>query len=211
MKTTDLIDMMAQESQAEVRSMRPLSQNVTAAILASSVLLVLFWGIRPDLSTVIIEPLVLVKYLLPALTAMPCLWFASQARRPDSSLNGALRWMLLPLAAVIALVASALVALPSETWLSTIKGETLFACLMSIPVLATPILAAMLWVMRHGASSQPALAGAMAGLASGCLATTVYALHCYEDNPAFYGLWYTAAIVLMGIIGQFLGKRALKW
>lgn len=211
MKTTDLIDMMAQEGQAEVRSMRPLPQNIVAAILVSSVLTVLFWGIRPDLTTVIIEPLVQIKYLLPALTAIPCLWFVSKARRPDSSLNGALLWMLLPLAAVIALVASALFALPSETWLSTIKGETLFACLMSIPVLAMPILAAMLWVMRSGASSQPSLAGAMAGLASGCLATTVYALHCYEDNPAFYGVWYTAAIVLMGIIGQFWGKRALKW
>lgn len=211
MKTTDLIDMMAQEGQAEVRSMRALPRNVVAAILVSSVLLVLFWGIRPDLSTVIVEPLVLIKYLLPALTAAPCLWFASKARHPDNSLNGALRCMLLPLAAVIALVASALFGLPSEAWLSTIKGETLFACLQSIPMLATPILAVLLWVMRSGASSQPALAGAMAGLASGCLAATVYALHCYEDNPAFYGLWYTAAIVLMGVIGQLLGKRALKW
>ena len=211
MKTTDLIDMMAQENQSEVRSMRSLPLHIVAAILVSSVLAVFFWGIRPDLSAVIIEPLVQIKYLLPALTAVPCLWFASKARRPDSSLTGALRWMLLPLAAVIALIASALTTLPTEAWMSTIKGETLFACLMSIPVLATPILAAMLWVMRSGASSQPTLAGAMAGLASGCLATTVYALHCYEDNPAFYGVWYTAAIVLMGIIGQFLGKRALKW
>ena len=65
--------------------------------------------------------------------------------------------------------------------------------------------------MRSGASSQPALAGALAGLASGGLATTIYAFRCNEDNPAFYGSWYTAAIVLMGITGHFLGKRVLKW
>lgn len=211
MRTTDLIELMVQENQADVHSMRPLLQSIIAAILASTALLVLFWGIRPDLSAVIAEPLVLVKYLLPALTAAPCLWLASKTRHPDTQLDGVLRWMLLPLAAVIALVVSALMSLPSETWLSTIKGETLFACLYSIPILAAPILAAMLWVMRSGASSRPALAGAMAGLASGCLATTVYALHCYEDNPAFYGLWYTAGIVLMGVIGQQAGKRTLKW
>lgn len=211
MKTNDLIDMMAQESQAQVAKMRPLRQSMVAALLLSTGMLFLLWGLRPDFSEVIMQPLVLAKYLLPALTAIPCLWLAAKARHPDTTLQGALRWMLLPLAVVLALVASSLMALPSEARMSAVQGETLLPCLLSIPVLATPILAAMLWVMRSGASNRPALAGAIAGLASGCLATSVYALHCYEDNPAFYGVWYSVAIVIVGIAGQQLGKRLLKW
>ena len=120
MNTTDLIDMMARESQAEVRSMRSLTQNIIAATLFSSALFLFFLGMRPDLSAVITEPLVLSKYLLPVLTATLCLWFASKARHPDSSMNGTLRWLLLPLAAIVTLVVNALIALPSESWLNTI-------------------------------------------------------------------------------------------
>ncbi|MGB0865177.1 MAG: NrsF family protein [Granulosicoccaceae bacterium] len=211
MKTQDLINMMAQESQAQVAPLRAFSPSALGALVLSTVALLLFWGIRPDLTQAISNPLVLTKNILPALTAIPCLWLLAQARHPDTSLNGALRWLWLPLVIVLGLFIYALISSASATWLETIKGQTLLPCLVSIPLLAAPILAALLWAMSSGAASRPALAGAIAGLAAGCLATSIYALHCFEDSPAFYGLWYTAAIALTGLLGRWAGKHLLKW
>lgn len=211
MKTNDLIDMMTQESQAELKPMPALTPGVLAAAALSAALLLAFWGIRPDLGAVAAEPLVALKFALPLLTALPCLWLVERARRPDAPLRGSLAWTALPLLLLAALVVSALQPLAASQWLDAVRGQTLFACLFSIPALAAPILGALLWLMRDGASSRPALAGTLAGLAAGCLATGVYALHCYEDSPAFYGIWYTAAVALTALAGRQLGRRVLHW
>ncbi len=211
MKTNDLIDLMAQESQLELTPMRSLTLSVVVTMGISFVLLVSFWGIRPDMAQVISEPLVLIKQLIPALIAIPCLWLLKQSRHPETSLEGRLRWGLIPAAIAIALVTTTLYILPANAWLTTIVGTTLIACLFSIPALGAPILIGMLWVLKQGAPSDPKTAGAIAGIAAGCLSTIVYALHCYEDSPAFYGIWYTASILMTGLIGQRLGPRFLNW
>ncbi len=211
MKTTDLIDMMAQEDPAQLAPERPLRLSALAGVGVSAVLLFSFWGIRPDFSQVISEPLVLNKYALPLLTALPCLAWIARSRQPDAPLHGLMRWLLLPLFAIAALVIASLMQLPSHQWLSAVRGETLVPCIISIPLLATPVLLSLLWVAKRGAPSNPAFAGALCGVAAGCLATSVYALHCFEDNPAFYGIWYSVAISAVGLVGQQIGARWLRW
>lgn len=211
MKTSDLIDMMAQDNPAVLPKQRPLLISVAIAVSLSTALVLLIAGLRTDFIDVIRQPLVQAKYLLPLLVAVPCLWYAAKSRQPEASLDGSLRWTILPAAIVLALLVSTLASLPSNAWASAIMGQSMLICLSSIPVLATPILAALLWVMRRGASSQPALTGALSGLAAGGLSASVYALHCFEDNPAFYGVWYSVGIIAMGVIGQQIGKRLLKW
>lgn len=191
--------------------MRPLPISTLVALAVSAALLLLLWGIRPDYTEVIGEPLVMTKNLLPLLTALPCLWLVARARRPDNQPGHGVRWLWAPLALIALLVVATLVSTPLAFWISTIRGQTLVSCLLSIPILAAPILAALLWAMRSGASTRPALAGGLAGLAAGCLATSVYALHCFEDSPAFYGIWYTSAILLVGLAGRLIGKRVLSW
>lgn len=211
MKTTDLIDMMAQEGTEPSVAARSLPLGVLAGVVISALLLLSFWGVRSDFGSVIVEPLVLLKTMLPLITAAPCLLWVTRSQRPDYSLNRQRSWLLIPVLLVIGLLLFALQAMPSAQWLAAIKGETLFACLLSIPLLAAPILACLLWVMRQGAPSNPSRTGAFCGIAAGCLATSIYAFHCFEDNPAFYGVWYSVGIVLVGIVGQQLGKKVLKW
>lgn len=211
MKTNDLIDMMAQDNPAHTATGRSLPGIALAGVAASGALLAAFWGMRPDFSDVINQPLVLSKQLLPLLTALPCLLWVIRSQRPDYAFGKRLRWLAAPVLVVIALWLYSLSALPAAQWLSAIKGETLFACVLSIPLLAAPILAGLLWATRHGAPSSPRLAGALCGIAAGCLATSIYAFHCYEDNPAFYALWYSVAISVVGMVGQQLGARVLKW
>ena len=74
-----------------------------------------------------------------------------------------------------------------------------------------PLLAGTLWALRRGASTRPALAGAVAGLLSGGAAAAIYAVHCTEDSPLFYAVWYSLAILAVTGLGAALGSRVLRW
>jgi hypothetical protein len=90
-------------------------------------------------------------------------------------------------------------------------GQSSGHCLAFIGIMSVPLLAASLWALRRGASTRPALSGALAGLLSGGAAATVYAVHCTEDSPLFYSLWYVLAIVGAAGVGWIVGRRLLRW
>ena len=82
-------------------------------------------------------------------------------------------------------------------------GSSNGQCLFFIGVMALPLLAGTLWALRRGASTRPGLSGALAGLLSGGAAAVVYSMHCTEDSPLFYAVWYVLAI-----LGVDLARRA---
>ncbi len=43
------------------------------------------------------------------------------------------------------------------------------------------------------------------------MAAAVYSLHCPEDSPLFFLLWYGLGIVIAGAAGARLGSRVLRW
>jgi hypothetical protein len=90
-------------------------------------------------------------------------------------------------------------------------GTSAAACLASIGLLSLPTLAAILYVLRQGAVTAPAHAGLAAGLAAAGLAAAIYALHCNEDSPLFVASWYGLATLMVGAVGAFAGRVALRW
>ena len=90
-------------------------------------------------------------------------------------------------------------------------GTTWNVCLIAVPVLSLPILAALLVALRRGAPSSPAAAGAVAGLLAGGLGATIYASHCPGDSPLFLGAWYTITIAELALAGSIVGHRVLRW
>jgi hypothetical protein len=68
-----------------------------------------------------------------------------------------------------------------------------------------------LFGLRRGAPSNPALAGALAGLLSAGLAATLYAAHCTDDSPLFVATWYTLATAAVAGIGALAGARLLRY
>ena len=62
-----------------------------------------------------------------------------------------------------------------------------------IPMLSVLPLAALLFALRQGAPSRPALTGAVAGLAATGIGATLYASHCMDDSPLFMAAWYVSA------------------
>ena len=91
------------------------------------------------------------------------------------------------------------------------KFDTLAVTLGKLPRISLPILAISLWILRRGASTRPPVAGALAGLMSGGVATALYAIHCTEDSPLFYVTWYSLAIQLVTAVGAALGSQVLRW
>jgi len=166
---------------------------------------------REDIRQTFGQVLTVPKYILPLIALLPSLWLTVHTRRPEYSLDGRKRWLLAPALITLAMVVIAYSIEPQAAGLAALHGASMLMCLVSIPLLATPILAALLWALKQGACSSPAQTGAIAGIAAGCLSCSMYAFHCIEDSPAFYGVWYTTAVLLVGVAGQQIGKRVLKW
>jgi hypothetical protein len=96
-------------------------------------------------------------------------------------------------------------AYPAPRWTSVMR------CVTLIPIMALLPLAAFMHAMREGAVVRPAVAGALAGLASAGLAIIAYGLNCNEDSPLFVGLWYSLAAALTAVVGAVAARRALVW
>jgi len=76
---------------------------------------------------------------------------------------------------------------------------------MTILAASLPPLVVLLCVMRAGAPTRPALAGAIAGMLSGALGAGAYALACKNDAGLFVALWYPLAILALAALGAALG------
>ena len=110
-----------------------------------------------------------------------------------------------------AAVVGELVALPEAAWMPALVGHTSRQCLGLITLMSLPLLAVALWALRRGASTRPTSSGALAGLLSGGAAAAIYAVHCTEDSPLFYAVWYVLAILAATALGAALGRRWLRW
>ncbi len=198
MDTDELIAALAAD---DVPAKRPhLLWRVAFGVAVSLVLMLVFWGMRPGWPNLLMMAPLLVKQSLPilvALVAWPLL------RRSDPEAQAPL-WPLWLLAAT-----GAAGWLLSAITGGDILGETLWACLLSIPALALPIALALFRGMRHRVEPRPARSGMLAGLVSGGAAAAVYAVHCDEDSAAFFLLWYGLAIVICGLAGRVAGRRWL--
>lgn len=211
MRTADLERVLAADAAPE----RPVGPGLALALLAGGAValaaVVLLLGLRPDLPTALGTLRVAVKQAWPIWLAVAA---AGAALRLASPGRPARRW-LAALAVVPALLAVAVAAellrLPAADWRAALMGSSAGPCLGLVTGLSLPILGMVLWALRRGASLSPARSGALAGLLSGAMAASLYALHCTEDSPLFYAVWYVAAILAVTGLGALLGRRILRW
>jgi hypothetical protein len=119
-------------------------------------------------------------------------------------------WLATPLMLVVA-VAVELAVIPPDSWAPRLIGVNARYCLMLIPLLSIAPLAGIVFALRQGAPTRPGLAGAVAGLAAGGIAATLYASHCTDDSPLFVATWYSLAIGIVALFGYVAGARWLRW
>ncbi len=118
---------------------------------------------------------------------------------------------VLALAIIIAALAVELLVVPRSGWMVRLAGVHWYACVVSIVLLALPILAASLLALRLGAPMRPAWAGAAAGLFAGALSASLYVMHCPDDSPIFVAAWFSLAVACVAAIGAVAGGRLLRW
>ena len=101
--------------------------------------------------------------------------------------------------------------MPSSEWSARLVGTNSLACTTLIPLMGIAPLALFIAMLRYGAPSRPTLAGAIAGLAAGGIAATLYAAHCTDDSPLFVATWYTLAIAILTVAGALAGRAFARW
>jgi hypothetical protein len=212
METDQLIRTLAADN---AHRARPVGLALALALLvALPVTLAMFFaalGVRPDVMTAMHNPFFDLKFLVTLALAISAIAVSLHLSRPDAVLRG---WAWL-LAIPIGLLAVGIVGemmLPQRLPMMTrLIGSNSRVCMTAIPLLSLPLLAAALIGLRHGASTRPALAGALAGMLSAGLAATLYAAQCTDDSPLFVATWYTIATAMVAAIGALAGSRMLRF
>jgi hypothetical protein len=125
---------------------------------------------------------------------------------------GAVAWLGLASVAWLLMMAGheTMDARPGEVarlWL----GDSWRVCPLRILVIAAPVYAAVLWLMRRTAPTRLALAGAAAGVFAGAVGATIYGLYCQETAAAFVVAWYSLGIAACAGLGALIGRYLLRW
>jgi hypothetical protein len=211
MKTDDLIRALA----ADTTRARPLMVTLTLGLIpALAIAVVAVWavlGFRVDLATALVTPVSALRIVLTAGLGIAATRIALLLARPEGGAAARL-WPLLAVAATaLGLLAWAYVTTPAEARQMAAVGKTITTCLVSIPLLSILPVSAVLYALRQGATTAPARAGFVAGLAGSGLSAAIYALHCTEDSPLFYVTWYGLAIMGVTLVSTLIGPRVLRW
>jgi len=211
MKTDDLIRVLAEDP---VRPMAPWTVLVlglvpSLAIIAFAVWLVL--GFRPDLAISMTTPVSVARILLAGTLGLVATRLALTLARPEGSGKVRLWPLAVVAAAALGLLLWAYVTTPAEARQMAMFGKTFVFCLVVIPLLSILPVSSMFAVLRRGATTAPARAGFVAGLAGSGFATAVYALYCTQDNPLFYVTWFGLAILGVSLFSAMIAPRVLHW
>lgn len=212
MDTNELIKALAADTRQPGMPIHAAwSAAVAAAVLVGAVVFMALLGPRPDIAAAAETIRFPFKFVVTVALAVAALAALRVAARPEAEL--ALLWSRLTIAPALlaGAVVAELFALPPEAWRASLVGTNGVVCLTFIPLIGAGPLTIFIRALRHGAPSHPGFAGALAGLAAGGIAATLYASHCTDDSPLFVATWYTIAIGILTMAGAIAGRRVVRW
>jgi hypothetical protein len=212
METEQLIRTLAADN---AHRAAPVGLMLTVALLSAAPLSVVMFfavlGIRPDVMTAMHNPFFDMKFVVTLAMAISAVAVSLHLSRPEASLRG-WGWLLLIPAGILAVEIGSEMMMPQRLPMMTrLIGSNSRVCMTAIPLLSLPLLVAALIGLRRGAPTQPAIAGAIAGMLSAGLAATLYASHCTDDSPLFVATWYTISTALVAAVGALAGSRVLRF
>jgi hypothetical protein len=189
---------------------RRIGAGLLAGAASSLLLLLLIYGLRYDLAGAVKASAFWIKLLYTLALAAGGLLAALRLGCPGTP---PLRWALLIAPPVIGLATVTAVQLSHfPAGLETFwYGTTWLECPMRVFLLSMPVLAGLIWSLRHLAVTRSREAGAAAGLAAGAIGAAIYALHCSETSAGFVLVWYSAGLALCCGVGAVLGPRVFRW
>ena len=210
MKTEDLILALSADTLPQKSVAQQLGRAMPVAILISIAAFFAFWGPRPDIWAALGSAAVL-KTILPLGLVVFATALALSLTHPGARYDIRSAALGLSVVLVLGVFGAALLNAGGTGLIAALSTPRLLTCLLSIPVLGLPFLAATFWALSSGAAMQPRLTGAVAGLIAGGMAASVYSIYCDKDMILFVVPAYFAAIASISVIGALLGPRLLKW
>jgi hypothetical protein len=213
MKTEDLIGLLAA---GETRVAPHLVRQRFAVALGWSIplaalVMVSVYGLRSDLVQALSGSVFWMKLAFAGALALFAGLATNRLGRPGVRVAGVWAGLAAPVVLLWLAALAALVGADPAERADLVFGSSWRSCPFNIALISLPMLAAMLWFVKGMAPTEPALAGASAGLLSGALATLIYALHCPESSATFVGIWYVLGIAIATLAGAALGQRLLRW
>jgi hypothetical protein len=211
-RTSELIAALSADPVPEpIRLDRRVMAALAIGFVASLAIYALFMGPRPDIAAAARTVRFNLKFVDAAAFALPSLLLALRLARPDARPRALAVWFLAPFVLLAAAVVVELIVVPSDDWLTRFVGHNSMFCMRMIPLLAAPMLAALIVALRAGAPLHPAWTGALAGAASAGVAALLYASHCPDDSPLFVATWYPLATLICAAVGALAGRWFLEW
>lgn len=180
-------------------------------LAASTLLLVVLYGVRGDMPAMIATPLFWAKLAFPLAIIVPALKLAERLGQPGVPTKLAWIKVLLPIATLWVATAAILLAAPHGYRLQLMMGSTWRVSTLNIVLLSLPPLGAAMQSMKGLAPPHAALAGAGMGLLAGAEGVLVYTLYGVEMSVPFWGVWYVLAMGITTGLGALLGLKYLHW
>jgi len=188
-----------------------LALGVGLGAAASTVLVGLILGYRPDLAATSATGAFWAKLVYPIALSTLALWCVEGLSRPGGDDRVRRQWLIAPILAVAAAACWRLLQTPGPRVAAAIMGASAGYCPWLIALASLPPLAGLIWAVSGQAPTRLTATGAMVGLAAGGVGAAAYALHCTESSLPFLAVWYTLGIVGAAFIGGVLGRMLLRW
>ena len=212
MRTSDFITALSADPIPEpIRLGRRVAAALAIGFACSVALYCLLLGPRPDVAAASGTMRFWMKFVDSFAFALPTLLLTLRLAYPDAKPRALSLWLLAPFILLAAGVVVELLVVPQSEWMSRLMGATALHCIITIPMLAAPVLAALIVALRPGAPLYPGLTGAIAGAASAGVAALVYASSCPGDSPLFVATWYPIATLICMGVGALAGRWFLAW
>ena len=211
MKTDQLIAILTADVEALPSRtwLKNLSLAAGTGLLMATALMVIFLGVRPDWQQIAQHSWFWLRLGFPMVLSFAAFAGVLRLAQPGVALGLAPLGILLPIILVLGMGAAQLLGAAPDTRTTMIFGNTWTDCLLFVSLLSLPAFVALQAVLRDLAPTRPVLAGAMAGLLSGALAASAYAIHCPEMTVPFL-VWYLLGMLVPAALGALLGRQ-LRW
>jgi len=211
-KTSEFIAALAADPVPEpIHLGRRLASALALGFLGAVSLYALVLGPRPDFAEALGTVRFALKFVDALALALPAILLVARLARPDARPGALALWLFAPLVLLAAAVVVELVVVPQDDWLPRLLGQNMRYCTTMIPMMAAPILVALIVALRAGAPQHPGWTGALAGAAAAGIAAFLYASHCPDDSPLFVATWYPLATLVCAAAGAWAGRRFLAW
>lgn len=209
MNTDDLIRQLAMDPPRPAQRTSSFWFAGGGAFVVAALAFLAIAGARPDIVTAWPATALKITFGILALFALSPI--VARAVAPNVQLRDKVLFAITLIATAGLLTIYSLATAPEALRWALWTGGGLPDCLIRIPLIATPIAAALFIAARKFGPTRLSAAGAALGAIAGALAIIPYSLFCPIDSVAYVATWYTASIAICAAIGSLAAPSALRW